>query len=307
MFYYQLHNLIIASSFELNELEQTQDTSAHVTVTMVKQLPEIKEVIKEGKYYRDLDYRIGAQGQIQLTFQGLFDSMIHQDSQRIYVKMVEGSSLQEMKTHLLGTVLSFLLLNKSQFPIHASAISTDEGAILFMGHSGVGKSTTATLMMRAGFPIISDDVCLIELQKEQAWVSYAFPQVKLWEESTAYFNIPTKELEIVSNERAKYKVPLTKKVTQNSFPIKAIFEIDFNDQLKGIQIRSKTTMDKLQALLKHTYRHHAVKILGLEKAHFEYCSKLIEAVPIYHLQRPKDLNLLDELVDRVVKQTQITS
>ena len=46
--------------------------------------------------------------------------------------------------------------------VHAGAVADDERAVLLVGDSGVGKSTTALSCHRAGLEVLGDDFCLVE-------------------------------------------------------------------------------------------------------------------------------------------------
>lgn len=60
-----------------------------------------------------------------------------------------------------GTLPSVVLGLRGVASLHASAVATDDGAILFAGHSGMGKSTLAALLCGAGARLLTDDlVCL---------------------------------------------------------------------------------------------------------------------------------------------------
>lgn len=46
--------------------------------------------------------------------------------------------------------------------VHAGAVADDERAVLLVGDSGVGKSTTALSCHRAGLEVLGDDFCFVE-------------------------------------------------------------------------------------------------------------------------------------------------
>ncbi len=59
---------------------------------------------------------------------------------------------------LTGTIVAFLLSIGGALVLHASAVEVDGGALAFVGHSGQGKTTLATLFCAAGHPLVTDDV-----------------------------------------------------------------------------------------------------------------------------------------------------
>ena len=71
--------------------------------------------------------------------------------------------------NLLGQLLGISCLNNCSLPIHASAVSTERGAFLFIGKSGSGKTNLAfSLYKRGGYKWISNDYLAVGLdQKNQ--------------------------------------------------------------------------------------------------------------------------------------------
>ncbi len=61
-----------------------------------------------------------------------------------------------------GFLLATVLQLRGDLVLHASAVHTTDGALALVGHSGVGKSTVATLLARAGAPLIGDDVVRVD-------------------------------------------------------------------------------------------------------------------------------------------------
>jgi len=55
------------------------------------------------------------------------------------------------------------LLRSNKFLVHCVAIVNEGKAYIFMGPSGVGKSTIATKAIKSGYKILSDDTVLVEV------------------------------------------------------------------------------------------------------------------------------------------------
>ena len=62
--------------------------------------------------------------------------------------------------------------NKWLGVFHASAVSNEEKAVLFLGGSGNGKSTSLALLQRSGFTCLADDFVPIDKDKKEV---YSFP------------------------------------------------------------------------------------------------------------------------------------
>lgn len=74
---------------------------------------------------------------------------------------------EQFRHAVLEAMVLFLLTGPSRYPVHASAIARGGRALLLAGASGSGKSTLAWVMGRAGWDVLSDDVCYV--QAEPSW------------------------------------------------------------------------------------------------------------------------------------------
>lgn len=65
---------------------------------------------------------------------------------------------QTLPLLLAGGVVSWLLNLRGEPVLHASAVAVGDDAVAFLGASGMGKSTLATLLCSAGAHLVTDDV-----------------------------------------------------------------------------------------------------------------------------------------------------
>jgi len=63
---------------------------------------------------------------------------------------------------LAGTVAAYLLSVGDRLVLHASAVEVHGEAIAFVGYSGQGKTTMATILCAAGYPLVTDDLLPVD-------------------------------------------------------------------------------------------------------------------------------------------------
>lgn len=80
---------------------------------------------------------------------------------------------------VLGPGLVLALAARGVWCLHGSAVAVSDGAVVFAGESGRGKSTLAARLQAAGFRRLADDVVPVELSSKGVEVLPAFPQLKL--------------------------------------------------------------------------------------------------------------------------------
>ncbi len=61
-----------------------------------------------------------------------------------------------------GTLLAFVLTMRGETVLHASAVQIGDAAVAFVGASGMGKSTMATLLCADGARLVTDDVLRLD-------------------------------------------------------------------------------------------------------------------------------------------------
>jgi hypothetical protein len=68
----------------------------------------------------------------------------------------------DIRAYLLSPIFSTLCHQVGMYSLHASSVRVGDGVVAFLGHSGAGKSTLAAFLHRRGYPVVSDDICLLD-------------------------------------------------------------------------------------------------------------------------------------------------
>ncbi|SEF17122.1 hypothetical protein [Jiangella alba] len=103
-----------------------------------------------------------ADGGWLLRFYRTCDFVVAPDGRSVRVHVVEGADPGIAGILTAGALLSFLVTIRGDVVLHASAVQIGGGAVAFVGRSGMGKSTMATLMCAAGGELITDDVLRLD-------------------------------------------------------------------------------------------------------------------------------------------------
>ena len=103
-----------------------------------------------------------ADGSHLLRFEATCDVVVDRRAERVTVHMVEGVPTALGGVLVSGTVLSFVLMLRREVVLHASAVDVGGRAVAFVGASGMGKTTLATLLCRDGGLLVTDDVLRLE-------------------------------------------------------------------------------------------------------------------------------------------------
>jgi len=92
---------------------------------------------------------------------------IDMDSNTAYCCYADAESLLMYEiSGPLRSIFSAILNRKGMHLVHASAIGTSRGSVIFAGPPGSGKSTLAVLCLQDGLSYQSDDLCVLTSEKQ---------------------------------------------------------------------------------------------------------------------------------------------
>jgi hypothetical protein len=107
----------------------------------------------------------------RLRFAGLCDFDVSGDLAEVTWKLVPGGDPGLVSVLAAGALLAFRLIMAGHLVLHASAVRARGRVVAFVGASGMGKSTMATLMCAGGATMLTDDVARIDLDDARAVLS----------------------------------------------------------------------------------------------------------------------------------------
>ncbi|MDT5050528.1 MAG: hypothetical protein QOG75_6440 [Mycobacterium sp.] len=107
----------------------------------------------------------------RLRIDNICDFDVSCDLAEVTWKLVPGGDPGMVSVLAAGALLAFRLIMAGNLVLHASAVHARGRVLAFVGASGMGKSTMATLMCAGGAMMITDDIARIELDGARAVLS----------------------------------------------------------------------------------------------------------------------------------------
>jgi len=216
---------------------------------------------------------------------------VHQDEQTIIdIEVLKPERYSYIKSWLFGSVLTGVLHMHNRFALHASAVNTKNGVVLFCGRSGIGKSTIATRLNQFGFDIVSDDkAVLVQKEDNRIYIEPSLQITRLWDDSIAKLEDDSfmESPESVSLKEDKFQF-LIKKENQivEPLPVKAIYILRRIRKEHDLQIRSLTGKLKHARLIEQIHRRQYVRKLNRTKELWNYTARIANTLPVYAILRP---------------------
>jgi hypothetical protein len=218
----------------------------------------------------------------------------------ITISPEKGADEDKIRLYVLGSCMGAILMQRRILPLHGSAVVIDNKAYAFIGDSGHGKSTLASAFILRGFQLLTDDVIAVTLDIHNIpYVTPAYPQQKLWQESLDTFGMNSDQFRPVFDRETKYAIPVASHFSADTLPLAGIFELIKTD-CSHATIRAIEKLERLPLLYRHTYRNFYLPKSGLTPWHFDTTARMSGNIDIYQLQRPLIESTVHQLTEMVL-------
>jgi len=291
---YYSHGISILSEIQFPEF--TIKKSAHVDVII--RLGEINSSHKNFKvvYLSNLMKAKIKSNKIHFLWNNI-DVFIIKNCEEIIINPQTGLKESFLRLLFLGYVLPILLHLKGRLVLHANAVTMNDGAVVLLGNSGVGKSTISLALHKKGYYLLSDDVLSIKVNGENYQTVYpGFPRIKLFPKVIKKMKENPESMPNINfyNDKRSYNV------LDNFFNVKkslkAIYSIKKGSETVIDQINSH---EALMELIRSSYCFKFFEKNELSE-NLKQCSTVINNVPMKRLKVKhsfKELNNLVEIIE----------
>ena len=205
---------------------------------------------------------------------------------------------------LLGPVLGTAIHQRQFLILHGNAIAIngDNGAAIFVGRSGQGKSTMSAALYKRGHPLVTDDVTAINVMGNGVpTVLPSFPQIKLWPESVeSALKEDVESLGRVHPEVEKRVFRTFDNFYSSICNVKKIYVLATGDKPQIVPLQGQSAITAIIAnsymplLLQEEFMNDRYCTL-----HLQHCIKLVNSVAVARLERPRSLELLNDVAHLV--------
>lgn len=196
-----------------------------------------------------------------------------------------GSSDEAVALLLMGPGPAIVLHQRGALPLHGSGVISGSGALLVIGHSGAGKSTTLGALLNRGYPVLCDDLAAVTVDDDVAYVHPGTQVVKVWADSAASLGWPTDGLSRVREELTKYLAPIPNQAVGPARLASVYCLSTHNGSEVVLEERRQTA--KFNALLDHTWQKMVVRRMGLQGNHFRQAVQVANRVRVVAVRRPQ--------------------
>lgn len=288
--FYRAFGLVIASPLPLPELLPADGEAASDVEIVYGAVPEeLPGALKRGVRYQ------AAADRLLLQVDGVARFLV-EGGRLVTIARDAAADDDDVRVFLLGSVFGALLHQRQDLVLHGSAIEWEGEAVVFVGHSGVGKSTLASAFRKKGHAVLTDDLCVVRPGADGRMLAHpGFPQTKLWLDSLKQLDVSAEGLRRIRNKLEKRAVPLGEDFVRVPLPVKKLYLLrpHNKDELKLTPVQGP---QKFSLLKNHTYRFGFLAVIEGKAGHFQHALKLAQQAPLAVALRPSGAFRLEDLV-----------
>ena len=289
---YKAYGLIFKSELELPALIPVPDDTQHDVSIHLGKVPDKlnSDDVKNGVLYQI------THDEFRLVLPNVAKYYVYA-GKKIIIEPEKDADQSSILLFLLGSTMGALLHQRKLLPIHASGISTPKGAVLFLGQSGAGKSTTAAAFRQRGYPLLADDISVIRLnQEEKITVIPEYPQQKLWADTLDILNDTDSEYSKVRPQIQKFAVPVREKFSEDEIPLFKMYVLLKNTE-NTVNVEPITGLNKLFVTTASMYRSQFFHQSQPKDQHVKFNMILSKQVKIAKIKRLIDRHTIDDFLD----------
>ena len=204
---------------------------------------------------------------------------------------------------LSDQVFPRMLAGSEELVLHAGAVRIGAGAALFIGASGLGKSTLVTSLDQAGSALMGDDAMVITSLDGDHYARPVYPSLRLMPDSIRALLPADIETHPVANYTTKQRVdvPIASARSALATTISAIFLLAVSPDEGQIKLRRLTIANACMAFVQNSF---ALDPSDTARARdrMEQASALARQVPAFELSYPRDYARLPEVRQAILDQ-----
>jgi hypothetical protein len=212
----------------------------------------------------------------------------------VVVSRPDGITDAEVALFFNGSVYGAIAWLNGFVPLHASGVVHEGHVHAFTGHSGAGKSTLAAALGARGFPLLADDVLVLDLRDSDTIICQpGHKRIKLWNDALDLTGVSAGEQ--VCPDLDKFYVTPPGGVYAEPLPLA---HLSFLEDRTGSPAFTRVTgSERVVHAGAAFYRSGFCSAITEHRNLFATIARICQQVPFSRLGRPRDKDMFDRVTD----------
>jgi hypothetical protein len=293
-YFYQTYGLSIASDFKIDAFQEVGEFENDSDVVQL----EKSTINFEGyTFIDDFVIREYTEQGFLYVIKNVVAFLITENRMQIF-PLIENSKIWQ--SFLVGGAMAIVLIQKGYFLLHGSAIENKNSAYLFLGLSGVGKSSLATGLGEKGDSIITDDICTLSRIDEDLYISLGTKQVRLLKDAVEALEVKNVTALDHPTTKPKYGYNFDRKLDDSKIKVEKIIELVVDESMEEeIMVEKIVSFESIELLKANVYKQDLARTLKADSQNFQFMmisANTIECLRIKRRDSDYDLNTLVDFV-----------
>ena len=243
-----------------------------------------------------------------MRFPGFADCEITRDAGAVVCHPVAETGQQTLEHLYRNQVLPMVLGRQGALTFHGCAVEINSRAAVFMGQSGLGKSTLALSFATNGFRFLADDGLVIDDAGDEVNVVPGHPSIRLWHDSKDALAPRDADEAAGLTYTSKCRINAGRSIVFCDQPrqLSAVYFLE-DEAVEDVQLERIKPADALIRWVQHSFLLD-VEDSDLVATHFERITKLATNIPCYRLDLPRRYeqlpNVRQVIADNVCSDTE---
>lgn len=213
-----------------------------------------------------------------------------------------GSDPQLVRDILLNQVQPLTKSKQGHLVLHASAVTVQDRAVLFLGKSGAGKSTLATWFALKNHRLVCEDGAVFSKDGRELTIEPGHHSIRLWRDSREELLGEVNDNKNFDQRPNKLRISEPKLIAFSEEPqrVQAVFHIN-ETETNVLKLDRLTPRDALASCLRNMFllddRDPDVLL-----SHFDQLTDLSNSMPHFTLNYPRRYGDLSRVRDAILEQ-----
>jgi hypothetical protein len=301
---YRLGPFLLASEIPIPELVSQPAGEPDVFIRLGKVPERLENVVaNESRWWASRDEYL-------LRVPGVASFLAHH-GREVIVEPDAAALPGDIRAYLLSPIFSTLCYQAGMYSLHASSVRVGDGVVAFLGNSGAGKSTLAAYLERRGYPVVSDDICLLDPRPAdrdwlggetlggQTLVVPVAPALKLWRSALEQLGASAEEFPRVFSRDDKYRIEIAHPGELGErLPLREVLFLEWVSAPEApVEFIPEAGVRAITRLMEFTHYDYLMKATGRQEGNFLLCGRILSQVRAFAFRRPRNFAQIDRVVD----------
>jgi hypothetical protein len=237
-----------------------------------------------------------------IRFRRFADFLVSNQADEVHCYPRPEVPLDTIRHLFLDQVLPLVLSRRGRLSLHASAVVTPNGAVIFVGKSGLGKSTLAAYLAHQGFPVLCDDFVVLNQQRAHTLVVPSYPGIRLWPDAlSTLFDHGVHTTPVAHYSEKRRLAPADDDGCLVPMPLARVYVLsNEEDAWEGADVAAQT-LSQRESVIELSKYAHLLDVTDRDslRQSFNKLTVLVDAIPCYRLFFPYDFSQLPDVCEVV--------